>query len=118
MHVNSSAVDGRLSYELPSPGDQITLEDLLSRIPDLQGEYSRSARLSGYARVQEMTYSASAGFKAKVDAKQFESFKDSYVNAGFTVTRAGNFYAPAAVVLLPFAFFVNDLAYAAFVAGR
>jgi hypothetical protein len=92
MHVNSSAVDWRLSYDQPSLGDEITLEDLLSRIPDLHGEYSRSVRPSGYARVQEMTYSETAGFKAKVDAKQFDSFKDSYGSAGFNVTRADSFY--------------------------
>ncbi|MFL6599303.1 MAG: YaaC family protein [Chthoniobacterales bacterium] len=91
IHVDSSAVDWRLSYGLPPSGNEIALEDLLSRIPDLQGEYSRSGRAAVYAQLQEMTYSSAAGFKAKVRAEQFESFKDSYTD-DFTVTRAGDFY--------------------------
>jgi hypothetical protein len=100
IHVNSSAVDWRLSYRLPQSGDEITLEELLSRIPDLQGEYSRSGRAAAYAQVQQMTYSPAIGFKAKVTAKQFESFKDSYTDAGFTVTRAGDFYEVASDAVL------------------
>jgi hypothetical protein len=91
IHINSSTVDWRLPYSLSPSGDKMTLEDLLSRIPDLQGEYSRSGRVTAYAQVHEMFYSPPASFKAKVAAKPFEAFKDSYTD-DFTITLAGEFY--------------------------
>jgi hypothetical protein len=92
MHVRSSAVDWRLSYEMPLVGDELTLEDLLSRVPDLHRQYARTGMAGHCAWVQEMSFSADAGLKVKVDAKQFTPFKDSYVDAGFTVVLAGAFY--------------------------
>jgi YaaC-like Protein len=95
MHVGSSAVDWRLSYKNPSLGDEIVLEDLLSRIPDLQDQCARAGMACNYARVQEMSFSQDVGLKVKVDAKQFTPFMEAYVNAGFDVVPAGAFYAMA-----------------------
>jgi hypothetical protein len=92
MHVRSSAVDWRVSYDMPSLADEITLEDLLSRIPDLRHQFARTGQVGSYAVVQEMSCSPDSGFKAKVDAMQFAPFKDSYANAGFKVALAGPFY--------------------------
>jgi hypothetical protein len=100
MHVRSSAVDWRLSYEKPLLGDEVMLEDLLSRIPDLQHQNARAGMASNCARVQEMSFTTDTGLKVKVDAKQFTPFKDSYINAGFNVVLAGEFYDVAPVTIL------------------
>lgn len=93
VHIRSSAVDWRLNYEIPPLADEMALDDLLSRIPDLQQQYTEAERAINYTRVQDMSSSPDTGLlNIKVEAKQFTTFKDAYVNAGFTVSLAGEFY--------------------------
>ncbi|HEX3552497.1 MAG TPA: YaaC family protein [Thermoanaerobaculia bacterium] len=89
MHVNSAAVDWRIPYDIPPLGEEFTLEDLMSRIPDLKGEHRRSSQVIGYTSVNSMSYTEERGFNAKI-FKQFERFKDSYVRSGFSIARDGD----------------------------
>ena len=86
IHVNSSAVDWRLSYEIPNLGQEFLVGDLFSRIPDLQKDFSNISGVTRYASINEMTYSTDAGFRAKVAAKPFFQFKAVYEGLGYTTT--------------------------------
>jgi hypothetical protein len=88
--VSSSAVDWRLPYDCPAIGEELTLDDLMSRIPDLFGEYRRSSRAVNYTQIHTMTYTEENGFTAKVRAEQFTSLKDSYARLGFNITQDGD----------------------------
>jgi len=90
MHVNSAAVDWRISYDVPALGEEFTLDDLMSRIPDLYDEHQRSSQMIGYAPINSMSYTEENGFSAKVSSKQFEMFKDSYIRSGFSIARDGD----------------------------
>lgn len=90
MHVNSSGVDWSLDYDSPPVGDELTLGDLLSRIPDLMNEHKRSPKIQNYASINSMTFTDKDGFFAKVSAKHFKSFQSSYVELGFSVTDSGD----------------------------
>jgi hypothetical protein len=89
MHVRSSAVDWRIDYDLPPIGEEITVGDLMSRIPDLQNEHKRSSSAASYASINTMTYTESDGFFAKVGARQFAQFQDSYEALGFSTSPNG-----------------------------
>ncbi|MBI3418292.1 MAG: hypothetical protein HY043_23630 [Verrucomicrobia bacterium] len=86
IHVRSSKVDWRICYDVPEKGDEVSLGDLLARIPDLHADYSSPTRVPLYAAVNEMTYSEDAGFNAKVRSEQFTPLKPFYEQQGFTVT--------------------------------
>ncbi|HSS52647.1 MAG TPA: YaaC family protein [Thermoanaerobaculia bacterium] len=92
MHVNSAAVDWRIPYDVPPLAEEFTLEDLISRIPDLQSEHQRSSQAIGYASVNSMSYTEDKGFNAKIFFKQFEMFKDSYIGAGLSIARDGDWF--------------------------
>ncbi len=92
MHVQSGAVDWGLSYKIPPTGDEFSLGELMSRVPDLQAQHHRASHESHYASINEMTYSESGGFHAKVSAKYLDSFKDSYADLGFSLTRSGDWF--------------------------
>ena len=72
MHIRSAAVDWRLTYQLPSLGEELTLAALLSTIPDLEKVVPESGHNPSYASVNELTYSHAEGFVAKVDSKKSE----------------------------------------------
>ena len=90
MHVNFSSVDWEIAYDLPLIGEELTLGDLLSRIPDLLNEYKRIPRVSNHAYVNSMTYTEQDGFYARVNAKMFKTFQDSYEALGFSAKYDGD----------------------------
>ena len=90
MHVRSGAVDWRLNYELPKLGDEVTLDDLLLRLPDLRKDHALLAAEAMYASINEMTYSAEAGFNAKVHTKSFALFEPAYEGMGYKIETAGD----------------------------
>ncbi len=85
IHVNSSGVDWRLEYDIPNEGNQVSLGDLLARIPDLFKDYSNVSPEIKYTPVNEMSISRQNGFKAKVRREHFETFKDTYQNMGYNI---------------------------------
>ncbi len=90
MHANSSAVDWRLNYEKPELGGEFNVDDLFSRIPDLQKDYSNISGVRKYASINDMTYSEEAGFTAKVSAENFEQFSEAYENLGYGTVTEGD----------------------------
>ena len=87
MHIRSAAVDWRLTYQLPSHGEELTLAALLSTIPDLEKVVPESGHNPSYASVNELTYSHAEGFVAKVDSKKIGAFGNSYTDLGYEFTQ-------------------------------
>ncbi len=83
IHVNSSAVDWHLCYDIPNQGKTITFGDLLSRIPDLEKDYVNVSDNVRYSPVNEMSLSQKDGFKAKVLLEKFNLFQSTYADAGY-----------------------------------
>lgn len=86
IHVNSSGVDWRLSYDIPHLGQEFSVDDLFSRIPDLQADYSNVSDIMRYASIAQMTYNENEGFSAKVRAEPFALFQNVYEGFGYTIT--------------------------------
>lgn len=92
IHVRSSGVDWRLNYRLPNFGDEISLKDLMARVPDLNKDYKIVSDDIKYSAINEMTYDSDTGFKAKVAANDFEKFKNSYEDMGYKIERSGDLF--------------------------
>lgn len=90
MHVNSSNVDWSIDYDIPPVGEEFTLGELLTRIPDLLDEHKRAAAPVGYASINAMTYSEKDGFFARISASQFNDFKNVYEANGFSAIFNGD----------------------------
>jgi len=86
MHVRSSAVDWRLSYDVPPIGGEVSLDELCARIPDLQQDYTTASGKALYSPINEMTFTDTDGFKAKVKEDSFTAFRSFYEGNGYTVT--------------------------------
>ncbi|MGA2401502.1 MAG: YaaC family protein [Syntrophobacteraceae bacterium] len=86
IHVNSSNVDWHICYDIPKLGDELSLGDLFSRIPDLQKEYTDVSGVAQYVSVNELTYNEKDGFKAKVREEPLSKLKDVYESYGYSVT--------------------------------
>jgi YaaC-like Protein len=90
IHVNSEAVDWRLLYPVPALGIEISLNDLLCRIPDLHRDYVSVSSSAKYASINEMTYSEKEGFRAKVQERNFAGFKAIYEGFGYSAKTEGD----------------------------
>ena len=86
IHVKLSNVDWHICYDIPELGDNLSLGDLFSRIPDLQKEYTNVSGVPQYVSVNEMTYNEKDGFKAKFKKEPFSKFKRVYESYGYTVS--------------------------------
>ena len=89
IHANSSAVDWSLCYDVPMSGKELSFDDLLSRIPDLEKDYSNLSKVIRYASVSEMSFTDDDGFKAKVQETSFVGFSSTFEAAGYTMTSDG-----------------------------
>jgi hypothetical protein len=74
MHVRSEAVDWRFNYPLPTVGDEILLNDLTARLPDLSKEHKILGFEPPSASINEITYDPSSGVNIKVAEKAFKTF--------------------------------------------
>jgi hypothetical protein len=86
IHVHSSAVDWHICYDVPKVGSELTLQDLLSRMPDLEKDFANISSCARYSAVNEMKYTAESGFRAKVRKDQLSSFRNYYESAGYSLT--------------------------------
>lgn len=89
MHVRSSAVDWRLSYEVPAVGMRVSLKDILARLPDLSSHLPPTIH-SLNASVNSMDYSNEKGFTAKIIATQFAGIANCFTSIGYTTSEEGN----------------------------
>ena len=89
IHVRSGAVDWRLSYGSPQHHEDISVDDLFSRIPDLHSDYVNVSPVAKYAAAQELTYTSENGFRAKFRAEVFTPIQAAYESLGYTVVLDG-----------------------------
>src|SRR5207247_949230 len=78
IHIRSGSVDWHINYAIPPQGDELTLGDLLERIPDLHQDYANVADSSKYASIIELTFNNTDGFAAKIKEPEFSKIKDTY----------------------------------------
>ena len=90
IHVNSEGVDWRLCYDIPESNNDISLTDLLSRIPDLRHDYSSISDAVRYTAANDMTYSFTNGFRVKLRTEQFSLLKPAYETLGYSVASEGD----------------------------
>ena len=86
VHVRSAAVDWGVGYDIPSSRGEISVSDLFSRIPDLQGDYSNMSDTIRYASVNKMTYSHDDGFRAQVGEESFSQIRAVYESFGYKIS--------------------------------
>ena len=85
IHLRSAAVNWRIGYHIPSGGEEISIADLFSRIPDLQTDFSNVSEAKRYAGINELTYTENEGFRAKVKADAFAPLASGYEKLGYQV---------------------------------
>ena len=88
FHIHSTTVDWRIDYDSLPAGHEVSLLELLERLPDLQANVAALGIDKRYASVHEITYNLEAGFSAKLVAEDFASFQQNYEKAGFLVSVA------------------------------
>lgn len=89
IHINSAGIDWGISYAVPDPGFQFTLNDVLARIPDLQPDLKELGIAENYIRVNELTYSEANGFSCDVYGDSEDSLS-MYKRNGFQCMPKGN----------------------------
>lgn len=85
IHINSSGVQWGIDYDIPEQGKQITLGDLIARIPDLFMDYSNISPDIRYSPIGGLSFDQQDGFKADVRGEHFINFKDAYQNMGYKI---------------------------------
>jgi hypothetical protein len=88
MHIASSAVDWRLILPKPPVYTELTLGEILARLPDVTRELDRVDRPVKCASVNSITFTPAAGLSAKISADRFASFQSAYEAKGYTVVTA------------------------------
>lgn len=91
IHVYSSNVDWGLKYDIPNIGFSFTLDDLISRIPDLNADLKNIGVEEKYCAVNEMSFNNESGFHCKVDS-QIELIRPTFEKFGYTVTSSNQTY--------------------------
>ncbi len=86
LHINSSAVDWQIPYEIPKLGDELCFDDLMLRLPDLKSEHLRSSQTALYSSVQELTYSPDSGLTAQITSDNVLALSDIYRADGYQIT--------------------------------
>jgi hypothetical protein len=89
MHVRSARVDWQLDYAIPPAGEELTLVDLLSRLPDLKERLVEAGIQPNVAWVNEVAYTDAGGFSAKVLSEQAIAFTAEYESVGYAFKTVG-----------------------------
>lgn len=90
IHSYSSSVDWSIPYEIPPAGISISLDDLLSRVPDFECELENLNLHRKYCTVNNMSFNHSDGFICKI-CNPNDSIKTSLSESGYAVGfNAGN----------------------------
>ena len=92
IHINSSGVDWRLDYNTPENGNEISIADLFSRIPDLQRDYADVSDELRYASVSELAANRKTGFRMKIRREPFLRSKAIYETLGYATADDGKYY--------------------------
>lgn len=89
IHVRSARVDWRLPYPVPQRGMQLSLGDLMTRLPDLVPEHSQYTPCWKLAAVSEMTFSADSGLRISAKGDPLNTLKADYLPAGYSLEGSG-----------------------------
>lgn len=92
IHINSSKVEWRIPYDIPDLGDELTFDDLMLRLPDLNSEHKRSSQTALYAPAGSLSYDLDNGFKAQVTSDNFLELIDIYRSHGYQITQDTHSY--------------------------
>lgn len=90
IHVDSSAAQCHLNYQVPSDGSKTSLDEMISMIPDLEKEALRCGCEVKYNYVQKCTYDKTSGFKATLRERTPSDIVTHYEALGYTVVSTGN----------------------------
>ena len=89
MHVNSSAVDWRICYDLPAVNSKVSLGELFARLPDLSS-YLPPTTQSVCASVNSLECTEADGFEARISSGQFEPFAEAFTANGYLAANERN----------------------------
>ena len=89
IHVRSARVDWRLPYPVPPVGMQLTLGDLMTRLPDLVPEHSQYTARWALAAVSDMTFSTESGLRISAKGDPLNAVKADYIAAGYSLEGSG-----------------------------
>ena len=85
IHINSAGVDWRMGYDIPNIEEELSLDDLFSRIPDLRRDYSNVSETVRYTQISDLTYNHDDGFSATANKTTFLELRKSYEAMGYIV---------------------------------
>lgn len=89
LHVGSTSVDWSVYYDVPEIGFVFTLDELLSRIPDLQLDLVELGLETKFSALGlSFTYSSSSGYSCEI-IRPTETLLTSYVDLGYNSTLKG-----------------------------
>lgn len=91
IHTNSGGVDWRLAYDIPNVGFGFTLDELISRVPDLNAELKNLGIEEKYCPVNEMSFKSESGFRCKVN-QRFELIKHTFEEFGYAIVDSNKTY--------------------------
>ncbi len=86
LHIHSAAVDWSIDYDIPQTAAEITLGDLLSRLPDLSRDFREISNAALFSSVHELKYTKESGFSLKVKSETFSSMLSFYKDAGYVIS--------------------------------
>ena len=89
IHVNTTGIDWGISYKIPETGLVFTLDELVSRIPDLQPDLKELGIEEKFLRVNGLSYNEENGFSCDVYGNN-ENVLSSYKGHGFQCASKGN----------------------------
>jgi len=88
VHVNSSAVDWGIQYDVPKLDTEISFSDLLSRLPDVL-LYLPSNKKRKAVSANEIKFNRQDGFSVNLSAKLFAPIAPYFTDAGYQTTELG-----------------------------
>ena len=91
IHIYSSDVDWRLRYDIPNVGFSFTLDEIVSRIPDLKTDLKNLGIKEKYCSVNKMSFNQETGFSCEVN-QQFELIKHIFDEFRYTIVSSNEIY--------------------------
>ncbi|MBB2793839.1 UNVERIFIED_ORG: hypothetical protein GGD58_002698 [Rhizobium pisi] len=89
IHATSQAVDWGLDYDPVPTGQEVSLSELLDRLPDVVDQHQHLQRSVLYARVGEIKFNHAAGLSLRTSSQKLGPFKSEFIEAGFSIAESG-----------------------------
>lgn len=94
IHANSAEIDWGISYDVPEPGFVFTLDELISRIPDLQPDLKELGLEEKFCQIGSLSYTERDGFTCSTFGKKEDvlvqykrnGYQSSINGDGFKIT--------------------------------